>query len=219
MTSRGVSETADGADRYVLELPADLRRLRDARQFVYDSIAEWGFAPPDDAGLLTTEVVSNAIIHVGGPVGLRRDGRRALVEVHDDSCEPPQRRLPEPGRAGGRGMHIIEALASDWGVTETHDDGKVVWFKVSLAVAWTISANGQKSSVADGGEPSWTPIGTVHASNGAKFAACGKAAWFAFGDDWNPARVDACLRAFVSPGKARTLPRDAYNEPVPPHPT
>jgi anti-sigma regulatory factor (Ser/Thr protein kinase) len=124
----------DQGSGYVLELPADLRRLHDARRFVCDAMAQWGMAPTEDAALLTSEVVSNAMIHVGGSVVLhvRRDGRRAVVEVHDDSSEPPELRDPEPDRPGGRGMHIIEALASNWGVTELHDDGKIVWFEVLL---------------------------------------------------------------------------------------
>lgn len=138
---RGVSvaepeatEVFDQHDGYVLELPHDLRRLHDARRFVCDAIDEWGVAPPENAALLTSEVVTNAMIHVGGSVVLHvwRNGRRAVVEVHDDSSEQPELREPEPGRAGGRGMQIIEALANSWGVIDIHDDGKIVWFEIQL---------------------------------------------------------------------------------------
>jgi len=69
----------------VLRLPPDVHRLRDARRFVCETLAEWEAAPPQDAVLMTTELVSNAMLHAGGDVAVRvrRDGARALVEVHD----------------------------------------------------------------------------------------------------------------------------------------
>jgi len=118
----------------VLRLPPDVHRLRDARRFVCETLAEWEAAPPQDAALMTTELVSNAMLHAGGDVAVRvrRDGARALVEVHDKSPERPQVQPVDPHRSGGNGLRIVDALASDWGVSEIHDDGKVVWFEVPL---------------------------------------------------------------------------------------
>ena len=51
------------------------------------------------------------------------------VEVRND--EP--RLLPflaEPQDTGGRGLHLVEALATRWG-TESSDDQKVVWFELA----------------------------------------------------------------------------------------
>jgi anti-sigma regulatory factor (Ser/Thr protein kinase) len=110
-----------------------MRRLKEARQFVCDAIAPWG-GPTGDAALLTSEVVGNAIRHGEGEVALRvrRDATRALVEVHDQSAEPPKQQPFGPRRVGGNGVRIIEALASSWGVTQIHDDGKIVWFAITL---------------------------------------------------------------------------------------
>lgn len=121
-------------DDYVLQIPTDLRRLNDARRFVCDTIEQWGVAPIADAALLTSEVVSNAMIHGGGHVvvRVRRADDRVLVEVHDASSELPHRVPPDPNRPGGQGLRIVEALAVAWGITEIHDDGKIVWFEVPL---------------------------------------------------------------------------------------
>lgn len=123
-----------GGDAFVLRLPPSLDRLGEVRRFVCEAIGRWGAEPPEDAGLLTSEVVSNAMIHANGEVAVRvrRDGDQALVEVHDQSSQVPQPRPSDPGRAGGMGMQLVEVLASGWGVTEIKDDGKVVWFEVPL---------------------------------------------------------------------------------------
>jgi hypothetical protein len=40
--------------------------------------------------------------------------------------------LAEPRDTGGRGLHLVEALATRWG-TESSDDEKVVWFELADA--------------------------------------------------------------------------------------
>jgi anti-sigma regulatory factor (Ser/Thr protein kinase) len=134
MTGRvhGVFQEGHGG---VLHLPSDLQhRVRQARQFVRDAIAPCERATEDAAGLLTSEVVANAIVHAGGEVALRVrcDGARALVEVHDDGAELPERRQVHAARPGGYGMQIIDALADSWGVTQVPGDGKIVWFEIAL---------------------------------------------------------------------------------------
>jgi two-component sensor histidine kinase len=51
------------------------------------------------------------------------------VEVHDTSRKRPHMRTESDERARGRGMHIVEALASRWGVDD-RPFGKVVWAEV-----------------------------------------------------------------------------------------
>ena len=124
----------DGYSDVLRLSPERPHRLNKARQFVCDAIAPWGGAPPDNAALMTSEAVGNAILHAGGEVTLRvrRDGARALVEVHDHSSEQPEVLPADPHRIGGNGMRIIDALASSWGVNQIHDDGKIVWFEIPL---------------------------------------------------------------------------------------
>lgn len=51
------------------------------------------------------------------------------VEVHDTSRKRPEMRTESGARARGRGLHIVEALASRWGVDD-RPFGKVVWVEV-----------------------------------------------------------------------------------------
>lgn len=119
---------------HVLRVPPNLDRLIEARRFVCNVIKPWGAQPQADAALLTSEVVGNAIVHAGGEVTVRvrRDGARALVEVHDQSAEAPEPQPPDARRIGGNGVRIIDALATNWGVTQIHGDGKIVWFEIPL---------------------------------------------------------------------------------------
>lgn len=82
--------------------------------------------------LLTSEVVTNAIVHAGSApelvVRVRRD--RVRVEVNDKSPAVPVVRVVDPAAVSGRGMVIVEELAGAWGV-EHIPRGKRVWFEVA----------------------------------------------------------------------------------------
>jgi len=93
---------------------------------------EFGFARPtlDCAVLLTSELVTNAIVHTGGPVKLRVtvSDRSVDVEVHDGGDQTlAQPRLSEPGATSGRGLFMVAELADTWGIIPTHA-GKTIWF-------------------------------------------------------------------------------------------
>jgi anti-sigma regulatory factor (Ser/Thr protein kinase) len=83
--------------------------------------------------LLTAELVSNAVVH--GPdagavrVEVRIDGATVRVGVRDTGGGVPTVGHPEPTAASGRGLALVEALSSDWGI-QPHRDGKTVWFEV-----------------------------------------------------------------------------------------
>jgi len=81
----------------------------------------------ESAILMIDELVTNAVVHVGGTVEVRAslEGSRLHVEVVDDSPELPQLRRPA---VGGRGLRIVDTLASAWGVRLVEDNGKAVWF-------------------------------------------------------------------------------------------
>jgi hypothetical protein len=55
------------------------------------------------------------------------DDTHVYVSVSDDSRTSPIVRHPEPADPSGRGMALVQALASDWGV-DAGQDGKTVWF-------------------------------------------------------------------------------------------
>jgi anti-sigma regulatory factor (Ser/Thr protein kinase) len=82
--------------------------------------------------LLASEVVTNALRHGTGPIslGCRADTLTVRIEVADDSRARPTVRTAEEDDESGRGMFLVDALASDWGVTDT-PTGKTVWFEVA----------------------------------------------------------------------------------------
>ncbi|WP_432247593.1 SpoIIE family protein phosphatase [Streptomyces sanyensis] len=118
------------------------RSVATARAFVRDTLQGWGYGDVvDDAVVLTSELVTNAVIHAGTAADVlclrSEDGVR--VEVSD---RYPEREIPVQGGAGqptpaslerenGRGLMLCAALATRWGVeyTPTH---KQVWFRLDL---------------------------------------------------------------------------------------
>jgi anti-sigma regulatory factor (Ser/Thr protein kinase) len=88
-----------------------------------------------DVELLTSELATNALRHAASPltVIVRYDGRAVRVEVGDGSPELPTSRSPGLSEPHGRGLMLIDALSSGWGVTPTRD-GKRVWFEVDVDV-------------------------------------------------------------------------------------
>jgi anti-sigma regulatory factor (Ser/Thr protein kinase) len=84
------------------------------------------------ATLLVSELVTNAVVYAGGTLELRAwfVGPVLHVEVADTSRVLPQRRQPADG---GRGLHIVDALADSWGVNIVDGHGKTTWFQLQQA--------------------------------------------------------------------------------------
>nr|WP_308309650.1 SpoIIE family protein phosphatase [Streptomyces sp. CHD11] len=116
------------------------RSVASARSFVRDTLQGWGFGDiVDDAVVLTSELVTNAVVHAGTSADLLclRSEEGVRIEVAD---RYPEREIPlqgsldsmgSPDREGGRGLQLCAALAGHWGVdyTPTH---KTVWFQLAL---------------------------------------------------------------------------------------
>ena len=81
--------------------------------------------------LLVTELVTNAILHARTPLQLTLESRpgRVRIGVEDESNEQPSVRRYETDAVTGRGLALVEELASSWGVDVT-PSGKVVWCEV-----------------------------------------------------------------------------------------
>ena len=86
----------------------------------------------ETVALLVSEVSTNALVHGAGQVRLRvLPMPGALrVEVLDASPALPCKREASLLDEGGRGMALVEALASAWGADTSADGGKTVWFEV-----------------------------------------------------------------------------------------
>ena len=83
------------------------------------------------AVLLMSELVTNAIKHGKGAVGLviKKRPAQLCIEVTDAGAERPTTRSPRSDRLGGRGLILVERLASSWGVAPSpQPPGKTVWF-------------------------------------------------------------------------------------------
>jgi anti-sigma regulatory factor (Ser/Thr protein kinase) len=100
------------------------------REDVSGVLSSWGLT--GEAGeptlLVVTELLDNVAEHGRGParlaVELTGDGVR--VEVADGSPDPPRLGRPDPLGARGRGLLLVDGLATRWG-WEDEPAGKVVW--------------------------------------------------------------------------------------------
>jgi GAF domain-containing protein/anti-sigma regulatory factor (Ser/Thr protein kinase) len=114
------------------ELTSDPDQVAVARSLVSARLTEWGL---DDmtfgTELIVSELVTNAVRHAGGPVGLRitRDDR-LICEVSDPSQSQPHPRRARLSDEGGRGLFLIAQLADRWGSRYT-PRGKTVWTEQS----------------------------------------------------------------------------------------
>lgn len=112
---------------------ADLAAVRELLRRLVGSWRLGGRLADRDVELLATEVATNALRHAGTEfdVTIAYLGPSLRVEVRDASNELPRRREPDPDDGGGRGIWLVDLLASDWGV-EAGDSGKRVWFEVPV---------------------------------------------------------------------------------------
>lgn len=105
-----------------------------ARRFTWDRLVDWGLEGiADTVVLLVSEAVTNVLLHAGSPASLCLDvsSTRLRAEIRDSSITPPSPKGYENTASTGRGLLMIEGLASRWGA-DIEDEGKVVWFEVSL---------------------------------------------------------------------------------------
>jgi len=109
---------------------------KDARRFVTMTLRRWGWRGDlDVAQLLTSELVTNAVLHARTTVELfvAVSGNRLRVRVTDRGAGSPEV-LDAPSTAeSGRGLMLVDALASRWGV-DRDQQCKAVWFEVTLGV-------------------------------------------------------------------------------------
>jgi anti-sigma regulatory factor (Ser/Thr protein kinase) len=116
-----------------IELPPDPRSAGAARHFVEDGLRGCVRADiAEIAVLLTSELVTNVIVHARTPLRLDLDTGDANVRVAvaDDAPRSPTLRRSHDARLTGRGMNLVENLAEQWGVDPT-PSGKSVWFELS----------------------------------------------------------------------------------------
>ena len=117
-----------------LRLCPDTSEVAQVRRLLRRLLSSWrldDLVEEGDVELLATEIATNAVRHAGteATVTVCYLGDRIRVEVGDRSSALPRIRTPDGSRAGGRGLPLVDALSSSWGVIEAAD-GKRVWFEV-----------------------------------------------------------------------------------------
>lgn len=116
--------------RYVHQ--ADPEGLADTRAALRDHLASWGLREvADDVELAAGELLVNALVHTEGGAILTLEvltgpPRRVRLWVKDRSSSRPRRRSPGETATSGRGLLLVEAVSSAWGV-EPRGEGKAVW--------------------------------------------------------------------------------------------
>ena len=142
-------------------LPPEPASASAARRLVAEAIEPTplaGSSVADTAILLVSEVVTNAVLHAGTAitVAVRVEPTSVRIEVRDGSVALPSRRRYDEDAATGRGLELVELLATSWG-TEQERNGKVVWFEVSADPSDGQTDHEHPEPVGAGG-PMWTCV-------------------------------------------------------------
>lgn len=117
------------------EFPAAMTSSAEARGFVSGALQLWGAEADADALLLlTSELVTNAVVHARTSLSLslRSSDGCIRLTVTDENSRSVHPRRADATDEGGRGLMLVEALSSAWGV-ESHDSGKEVWCELRRA--------------------------------------------------------------------------------------
>lgn len=152
---------------YSLRVKAEPGAVSDARRTIIGLVRGWDvpLSPDaiDDLALLCSELITNAIRHTRAPcaVDVRWTGVRVRVEVTDTNPVRPHPRVSPPDSEGGRGLLLVESVATAWG-TKADPAGKVVWCEVgppdSVARVRTRRLLARVRAVLPFDSPTWRPV-------------------------------------------------------------
>jgi anti-sigma regulatory factor (Ser/Thr protein kinase) len=124
------------------ELASDRATPAAARSFVARMLRLWECTDTEElAALLTSELVTNAVVHAATRIVLRiqLEELDLRVEVEDGLPELPSAKALTAESEHGRGLLLLDSLSRRWGAAPT-PSGKVVWFEL------TLPAPGEKTS-------------------------------------------------------------------------
>ncbi|HEY3438114.1 MAG TPA: ATP-binding protein [Actinotalea sp.] len=134
----GASAVFDGEAHPSVVLPGQRQSVGIGRHWVVRAAAEGGVTGMANqvVELLSSELLANAVLHgpAGSAIGIqvRHSDDAVRVSVSDSGATSPVVLHREPSAPSGRGMAIVEAMSSRWGVEEHADGGKTVWFELDL---------------------------------------------------------------------------------------
>jgi serine phosphatase RsbU (regulator of sigma subunit)/anti-sigma regulatory factor (Ser/Thr protein kinase)/uncharacterized protein YigA (DUF484 family) len=116
-----------------LRLGSEPDAIPRARRFAVGALADQPQALVDDAALVVTELLTNAVLHGRPPVTLRvrHLDDRVRVEVEDVGRQMPVAVRHSTEAMTGRGLPLVAALSANWGVEPADTGGKSVWAELT----------------------------------------------------------------------------------------
>jgi two-component sensor histidine kinase len=110
------------------DLPRSLDSAGAARRIVNGHTPSLDSQQRQDAVLMVSELVTNAVVHGVGAISLRIDAEAETVRIEvADEGNVAVAPSPHPSAHGGWGLRIVEQLSDDWGVL---DGSTRVWFRL-----------------------------------------------------------------------------------------
>ena len=126
-------------DHVSLTLPPERQSVAIGRHWVVRIAAAAGVTGMANqvVELLTSELLSNAVLHGAGGRAIHvwfwaGEDEVVRVSVSDSVPSRPVVLHPDVVAPSGRGMAIVEAMSNRWGVDPQADGGKTVWFEIDL---------------------------------------------------------------------------------------
>jgi CheY-like chemotaxis protein len=113
-----------------LDLPRAATSAAAARRFVAETVVGWDLAPVlDDALLVASELATNAVTHTDAACRIRLSLSDASlrIDVTDTGAGTPEPQPPSYTLEHGRGLRLIDAVTTAWGLEVIPGQGKVVW--------------------------------------------------------------------------------------------
>jgi anti-sigma regulatory factor (Ser/Thr protein kinase) len=117
------------------EFPNSLQSIAQARHFAIDALAELPEPLVENATLIVSELATNCLRHAqtAFDVDIVISGGQVQISVTDSGEGEPEMRSPAPTDHSGRGLRIVELLATEWGIAPaTPQRGKTVWFRLTV---------------------------------------------------------------------------------------
>lgn len=118
---------------FELALPPEVGSVAASRKLVREALAAWQLDELiDTAALLTSEVVTNSVLHARTEILLsirRVSDSSVAISVHDGSPHLPRARRHSPDATTGRGLELLDQLSEEWHV-DALQGGKTLTFSV-----------------------------------------------------------------------------------------
>jgi anti-sigma regulatory factor (Ser/Thr protein kinase) len=131
---RAAAATQRAGAEATVDLPRSLASVATARRFVEESVRKWQVEPLlDDALLVISELVTNAVTHADSSFRIRLSltPARLRIDVLDNGAGTPEPLPYSQTEEDGRGLYMVDAVTSAWGLDDVPGEGKLVWAELA----------------------------------------------------------------------------------------